>query len=45
MVGSGFAMVLALLLWGCGKSADNAIAFNPTTGAHPATWTQDHWTG
>lgn len=37
-------MALALLLWGCGKSAGNAVAFNPTTGAHPATWTQDHWT-
>lgn len=35
-------MALALLLWGCGKSAGNAATFNPTTGQHPAAWLQNH---
>ena len=38
-----FALVLALLIWGCGSSGGGAIPFNATTGAHPTTWLQDHW--
>jgi hypothetical protein len=43
MVGSCLALMLALLVWGCGSSAGQAVPFNATTGAHPTTWLQDHW--
>ncbi len=43
MVGSCFAMLLALLAWGCAGNAGNAAPLNAATGKHPATWVQNHW--
>jgi hypothetical protein len=43
MAGSCFALVLALLVWGCGSSAGPAVSFNAVSGAHPTTWIEDHW--
>lgn len=40
---SFLAVVLSLLVWGCGKSAGTPVPFNTNTGAHPTTWIQDHW--
>ena len=37
------AVAAVLTFWGCASSADKAPALNAITGAHPATWTQDHW--
>src|ERR1035438_3456245 len=44
MVGSCFAMALALLAWGCAGTAGNATPFSPVTGQHPANWLQVHYT-
>ena len=43
MVGSCFAMALALLAWGCAGTAGPAASFNTAKGEHPKTWIQDHW--
>lgn len=43
MVGTCFAAVLALMVWGCSGSATNAPQFNGATGQHPAGWIQNHW--
>ena len=43
MVGSCFAMALALLAWGCAGTAGPAAPFNTAKGEHPKTWIQDHW--
>lgn len=44
MVGSCFAVVFALLAWGCAGTARNATApVNASTGQHPAAWIQNHW--
>ena len=43
MVGTCFAVVLALMVWGCSGSATNAPQFNGATGQHPAGWIQNHW--
>lgn len=42
MAGSFFAMVLAILAWGCAGSAGNAVPLG-TQGQHPANWLQVHW--
>ena len=44
LLGHCFALMLALLLWGCGTSGGKGVPFNPTTGEHPTTWLRDHWT-
>jgi len=43
MAGSCFAMVFALLAWGCAGTAGKGAAFNATTGQHPANWIQVHY--
>lgn len=43
MAGSCFAMLLALLAWGCAGSAGKAVPFSATKGEHPAAWLQTHW--
>ena len=43
MVGSCFAMALALLAWGCAGTAGPAAPFSQASGQHPKTWIQDHW--
>lgn len=44
MAGTFFAMVFALLSWGCtSTSADGAPKFNAVTGAHPTGWMTAHW--
>ena len=43
MLGSGFAMALTLLVWGCAGDAGKAVPFNEVSGQHPATWTKDHY--
>lgn len=43
MLGSGIAVVLGLLAWGCSGSGTNAPQFNAATGAHPAGWIENHW--
>ena len=43
MLGSCFALVLALLSWGCAGTAGSGVPFNATAGAHPKTWLADHW--
>jgi hypothetical protein len=44
MVGSGFALALALLAWGCSGKAGVATPYSPVTGQHPADWLQVHYT-
>jgi hypothetical protein len=43
MAGSCFAVVFALLAWGCAGTAGKSAQFNATTGQHPASWLQNHW--
>jgi hypothetical protein len=43
MVGSCFALALALLAWGCAGTAGKATPLNPVTGQHPANWLQVHY--
>ncbi len=43
MLGSCFALVLALLSGGCAGTANKTVPFNATAGAHPKTWLADHW--
>lgn len=43
MVGSCFAVLLAVLAWGCAGSAGKATPLNTTTGKHPADWLQTHY--
>ena len=43
MLGSCFALVLALLSGGCAGTAGKTVPFNATAGAHPKTWLADHW--
>jgi len=43
MMGSCFALALALLAWGCAGTAGKAVPLEPATGQHPVTWLQDHW--
>jgi hypothetical protein len=44
-IGKGLAvMAVALLMWGCGKSNNDAPAFNDTTGEHPSNWQSIHGT-
>ena len=43
MMTSCFAVLLALLGWGCAGTATKATPQSATTGKHPATWLQNHW--
>jgi hypothetical protein len=44
MLGSCFALVLALLSGSCAGTANKTVVpFNATAGAHPKTWLADHW--
>lgn len=43
MVGSCFAMVLALLAWGCAGKAGSAAPFDTVAGQHPTNWLQVHY--
>jgi hypothetical protein len=43
MMGSCFALALALLAWGCAGKAGPAAPLNTTTGQHPANWMQVHY--
>jgi hypothetical protein len=43
MAGSCFAMVLALLAWGCAGKAQKAVPFEEIKGQHPANWIQVHY--
>jgi hypothetical protein len=43
MVGSCFAMVLALLAWGCAGKAGPAAPFDTVSGQHPTNWLQVHY--
>ncbi len=43
MVGSCFAMVLALLAWGCAGTAGKGAPFNATTAQHPTNWIEVHY--
>ena len=42
MTKSVFAVVCALLVWGCGNSRSDATQFNAANGQHPAAWLQTH---
>lgn len=43
MVGTCFAAVLGLMVWGCAGSATSGPQFNTATGQHPTGWIQNHW--
>jgi hypothetical protein len=43
VMGTCFAVALALLAWGCSGTAGKAVAQDPTTGKHPADWLTTHW--
>jgi hypothetical protein len=43
MMGSCFALALALLAWGCAGKAGSAVPLNTTTGEHPTNWIQVHY--
>jgi len=43
IVGIFLAAAATLVFLGCSGSASQAPSQNTTTGVHPATWTQDHW--
>lgn len=43
MLGSCFALALALLAWGCAGTAGKTAAFDAAAGEHPKTWISTHW--
>jgi DnaJ-class molecular chaperone len=43
MMGSCFALALALLAWGCAGKAGTAAPFDAISGQHPANWIQVHY--
>lgn len=43
MLGSCFALALALMAWGCAGRASKATPVSADQGAHPAGWMQNHW--
>jgi hypothetical protein len=43
MVRTFLAAAAALAFWGCSSGVAEAPKFNPTTGQHPAAWTENHW--
>jgi len=43
MVGSCFAMALALLVWGCAGTAGKAVPLDQVTGEHAPNWIQVHY--
>ena len=45
MAGSCFAMLLAVLTWGCAGSAGPAAPLSTASGQHPANWLQVHYVG
>jgi hypothetical protein len=45
MASSCFAMILALLAWGCAGGAGPAAPINTKSGQHPADWLQVHYVG
>jgi len=44
MMGSCFAIVLALLVWGCAGTAGKTVPFDTISGQHPTNWLQVHYT-